>query len=319
MKELPMSRTAVMADNLPPLFLDLLGDDFEVLPWETSSDSESLRRAEALITYAHPRVDGPLLDRAPRCKIVSNHGVGVDHIDVSAASHRNILVGNTPGCLDAATADMTLALILATARNVVIGDHFARSAEFTVYDPSLLIGKEVSGSTLGIVGLGRIGKQVARRARAFDMRILYHNRNRDLAAEAEFSAEFRSLDELLSESDFVTLNCPLTPLTTNLISTEQFAHMKRDAVLINMARGAVVDTDALYEALSTGRIAGAGVDVTQPEPLPRNHPLLRLNNLVLMPHLGSASDRTRRRMIEMTIENLRAGLAGKPLPYEVRP
>ena len=239
------------------------------------------------------------------------------HIDVTAAVERNIPVGNTPGCLDGATADMTFALILATARNVVIGDRYARSPEFTNYDPSLMIGKEVHGSTLGIVGLGRIGKQVARRACAFDMRVLYHNRRRDPAAEAEYNAEFRTLDDLLAESDFVALNCPLTEETTNLISTPQFERMQRSAVLINMSRGAVVDTDALYVALSTGRIAAAGIDVTQPEPLPREHPLLKLSNLVLTPHLGSASDRTRRRMIEMSIENLRAGLAGQPLPNRV--
>lgn len=313
-----MPQTPIFADNLPPLFLDLLGDDFEILPWDVSSHSTFLGRAEAIITYGHPRVDGALLDQMPNVRVVSNHGVGVDHIDVAAANARNIPVGNTPGCLDGATADLTFALILATARNVVIGDHFARSAEFTVYEPSLLIGKEVNGATLGIVGLGRIGKQVAKRGRAFDMKILYHNRQRDLSAEVEFDAEYRSLDDLLAESDFVTLNCPLTSETTNLISTAQFATMKRSAILINMARGGVVDTDALYEALSTGRICGAGIDVTQPEPLPRNHPLLRLQNLVITPHLGSASDRTRRRMIEMTIENLRAGLAGNPLPNRVK-
>lgn len=312
-----MTRTPVMADNLPPLFLELLGDEFEVLPWDTSADSDSLRRAAAFITYSHPRVDGPLLDRAPNIKVVSNHGVGVDHIDVAAAVERKIPVGNTPGCLDGSTADMTFALILATARNVVIGDHYARSPEFTVYDPSLMIGKEVHGSTLGIVGLGRIGKQVARRACAFDMRVLYHNRRRDTAAEAEFCAEYRSLDDLLAESDFVVLNCPLTDETTNLISTPQFDRMKRSAVLINMSRGAVVDTEALCAALSNGRIAAAGIDVTEPEPLPREHPLLKLRNLVLTPHLGSASDRTRRCMIDMSIENLKAGLAGQPLPYRV--
>lgn len=312
-----MARTPVMADNLPPLFRELLGEEIEILPWETTAGSESLRRAEAFITYSHPRVDGALMDQAPNLKVISNHGVGVDHIMLTDAAARNIPVGNTPGCLDGSTADMTFALILATARNVVIGDRYARSPEFTVYDPSLLIGKEVHGSTLGIVGLGRIGKQVAKRARAFDMRVLYHNRRRDPIAEAEFAAEYRTLDSLHAESDFVALNCPLTAETTNLISTPQFAQMKPSAILINMSRGAVVDTDALYAALRTGRIAGAGIDVTQPEPLPREHPLLALKNLVLTPHLGSASDRTRRRMIEMTIENLRAGLTDKPLPYRI--
>jgi glyoxylate reductase len=312
-----MSRIPVMADNLPPQFLEMLGDDFEVLRWDASDNSESLRRVQALITYAHPRVDGPLLDRTPNVKVISNHGVGVDHIDLAAAEERGIPVGNTPGCLDGATADMTFALLLATARNVVIGDRYARGPEFTVYDPSLMIGKEVHGATIGIVGLGRIGKQVARRACAFDMRVLYHNRRRDLAAEAEFNAEYRTLDELLAESDFVTLNCPLTAETTNLISRPQFERMKRSAMLINMARGAVVDTQALYEALRDGQIAAAGLDVTEPEPLPRDHPLLKLPNLVLTPHLGSAADRTRRCMIEMTIANLRAGLAGQPLPHRV--
>ncbi len=312
-----MTRTPVMSDKLPPIFIEMLGDRIEILPWDTSSDSDSLRRAEAIITYAHPRVDGPLLDRMPQVKVVSNHGVGVDHIDVAAASARNIPVGNTPGCLDGTTADMTLALILAAARNVVIGDQFARSPEFTVYDPAQMIGKEVHGSTLGIVGLGRIGKQVAKRARAFDMRVLYHNRHRDPAGEADYQAEYRSLNDLLAESDFVALNCPLTAETTNLISTPQFALMKRDAMLINMARGPVVNTDALYAALRTNRIAGAGLDVTDPEPLPRDHPLLQLRNVVITPHLGSAADRTRHRMNTLTIENLRAGLAGQSLPHRV--
>jgi len=182
-----------------------------------------------------------------------------------------------------------------------------------------MIGLEVSGSTLGIIGLGRIGQQVAKRARGFDMRILYHNRRRNLEAEAALGAECRSLDELLSESDFVTLNCPLTAETRGLIGRTQLKRMKRTGVLVNMARGGVVDHAALCEALMTGTIAAAGIDVTETEPLPRNHPLLTLPNLVITPHLGSASDRTRRKMQEMTVENLRAGLRGEPLPYRVRP
>ena len=314
---MPDTRIPVMGDGLPPLFLELLGPNIEVLEWDDGLQSEALARAVAFITYGHPRVDGPLMDRAPNLKVVSNHGVGVDHIDCDAAKARGIAVGNTPGCLDASTADMTLALMLAAARNVVIGDKFARSAEFTHYDPSVLIGYEVTGSTLGIVGLGRIGKQVARRARAFDMRIVYHNRRRDEAAEQELGVAYRPLDDLLAESDFVTLNCPLTAETTNLIGARELSLMKPTGILINVARGQVVNHDALLAALKSRRIAAAGLDVTSPEPLPRNHPLLELDNLVITPHLGSASNHTRRRMIEMSIENLNANLRGEPLPWRV--
>ncbi len=314
---MPDARVPVMGDGLPPLFIELLGPGIEVLEWDDGPQSEALARAVAFITYGHPRVDGPLMDRAPHLKVVSNHGVGVDHIDCDAAKARGIAVGNTPGCLDASTADMTLALMLAAARNVVVGDKFARSPEFTHYDPSVLIGYEVTGSTLGIVGLGRIGKQVARRARAFEMRIVYHNRRRDEVAERELGVAYRSLDDLLAESDFVTLNCPLTAETTNLIGARELALMKPTGILINVARGPVVNHDALLAALKSRRIAAAGLDVTIPEPLPRDHPLLKLDNLVITPHLGSASNHTRRRMIEMSIENLNASLRGEPLPWRV--
>ncbi|MDB5342116.1 MAG: D-glycerate dehydrogenase [Schlesneria sp.] len=307
----------VMADGLPLSLLDMLGPDIEILEWDDSPASSALARAVAFITYGHPRVDGPLMDRAPNLKLVSNHGVGVDHIDCAAAKSRGVLVGNTPGCLDAATADMTMALLLAAARNVVAGDKFARSAAFTHYDPSFMIGYEVSGSTLGIVGLGRIGRQVAKRARAFDMKILYHNRRRDEAAEQELGVTYASLDELLKQSDFVALNCPLTDETTNLIGRRELGLMKSTAILVNVARGAVVDHDALLSALKSRRIAGAALDVTSPEPLPRDHPLLELDNLVIAPHLGSAANRTRRRMEEMTVQNLNAGLRGEPLPWRV--
>ena len=312
-----MTRTPVMADGLPASLLEMLGSDIEILEWDDSPGSSALERAVAFITYGHPRVDGPLMDRAPNLKIVSNHGVGVDHIDCAAAKSRGILVGNTPGCLDAATADMTMALMLAAARNVVAGDKFARSPAFVHYDPSFMIGYEVSGSTLGIVGLGRIGQQVARRTRAFDMKILYHNRRRDEAAERELGVTYASLDDLLAESDFVTLNCPLTAETTNLIGQRELGLMKPTGILVNVARGGVVDHDALLAALKSKRIAVAALDVTAPEPLPRNHPLLELDNIIIVPHLGSASNRTRHRMQQMTVENLKAGLAGQELPWRV--
>ncbi len=308
----------VMADRLPPSLREMLGPEFEILEWDDSPASTAVSRAVAFLTYGHPRVDGPLMDRTPHLKMISNHGVGVDHIDCDAARTRGILVGNTPGCLDAATADMTMALLLAAARNVVSGDKFARSVSFTHYDPAFMIGYEVSGSTLGIVGLGRIGKQVAKRARAFDMPILYHNRKRDETAERELGVTYASLDELLINSDFVALNCPLTPETTNLIGARELGLMRKTAILVNVARGAVVDHTALLTALQSRSIGGAALDVTAPEPLPRDHPLLKLDNLVIAPHLGSAANRTRRRMEEMTVLNLRAGLRGEPLPWQVR-
>ena len=306
----------ILADPMPELFDELSNGRFEVRPLERASD-EDCAQAVAIVAYSHPTVDGPLLDRCPKVKIVSNHGVGVDHIDVAAAQQRSVLVGNTPGCLDAATADMTLALMLSVARNVVIGDHFARSSEFTHYDPSILIGQEVTGSTLGIVGMGRIGIEVARRASAFDMKILYHNRNRRPDIEDSLGVQFASLKHLLGKSDFVTLNCPLTAQTQGLIGAAEFQQMKCSGILINMARGPVVQTDALYEALTTKQITAAGLDVTDPEPLPRDHPLLQLNNVIIAPHLGSASNVTRRRMMQITVDNLTAALDGSPLPHEV--
>lgn len=311
--------TPIMGDGLPAPLLEMLGDEYQVFAWDTSEGSEALATCFGVITYGHPGVDGSLMDRMPNLKVISNHGVGVDHIVVADAHERRLPVGNTPGCLDDATADMTMALLMASARNVVIGDHFARGPEFTHYDPAILIGHEVTGSTLGIIGMGRIGKQVAKRARAFDMKILYHNRRRDEAAEEELGVAFRSLEDLLKESDFVALNCPLTEETTGMIGKAQFELMKPSATLVNMARGPVVVTDDLYETLKAGRIRSAALDVTDPEPLPRDHPLLTLENLVIAPHLGSASHRTRQRMMEMTVQNLAAGLAGQSLPYPVLP
>jgi len=317
----PSGRSLVLLDLPLPDFLAAQIDAFaETRPWSVlrADPHGDLARIEGLYTYGHPRVDAALLARLPRLRVVSNFGVGVDHIDVRAATARGVPVGNTPGAVDGATADMTMALLLAAARNVVRGDRFARGPEFTRYDPTLLLGAEVHGSTLGIIGLGRIGRQVARRARGFDMRILYHSRKRrDAAAEAALGVEYAPLDELLSRSHFVSLNVPLTPETRGLIGERELRLMRRDAILVNVARGAVVDHDALCRALREGWIAGAAIDVTEPEPLPRDHPLLRHDNLVIAPHLGSATLRTRARMGEMAAANLRAGLAREPLPHAV--
>lgn len=313
-----MNLPRIIADEpLDEIVYGLLVGKVEILPW-SAVQGPARESVAAVYTYGHPLVDGTMLDRLPGVKVISNYGVGVDHINLRDAAARNIPVGNTPGILDGATADMGFTLLLAAARRLVEGDRYARSAAFTRYDPSYLWGREAHGATLGIVGLGRIGKQVARRARAFDMTVLYHNRKRSPEAEAAFDARYVSLDELLATADYVMLTVPLTNETRGLIGREQLALMKPTATLINIARGPVVDTAALTEALIARRIYAAALDVTDPEPLPRDHPLLVLDNVIIAPHLGSATHETRRRMSEMSIENLLRGLRGEPLLNQVR-
>jgi glyoxylate reductase len=214
---------------------------------------------------------------------------------------------------------MAFALLLAAGRRLVEGDRYARGPHFLHYDPSYLLGREVHGSTLGILGMGRIGEQVARRARGFAMTVLYHNRRRRLAAEAALGVRYVVQDELLAAADYVVLTVPLTAETQRLIGRAELARMKPTAILINISRGPVVDTAALTEALAARRIYAAALDVTDPEPLPRDHPLLQLDNVIITPHLGSGTEQTRRRMAEVSVENLLAGLSGRPLLCQVVP
>jgi glyoxylate reductase len=294
--------------------MNMLGAECDVTLWSpTQTDPAILQAAEGFFVYGHPKINGDVMDTMPKLRVISNFGVGVDHINLEDAKARGIPVGNTPNLVDGATADMTFTLLMAAARNLIIGDHYARGPEFLKYDPNLLHGYDVFGSTLGIIGMGNIGKQVARRAKGFDMRVLYHNRRRDLAAEAELGVTYASLPELLQQSDFVTLNVPLTPETRYMIGREQLRMMKPSAVLVNVARGGVVDHDALVEALREKWIYCAALDVTEPEPLPRDHPLLNMDNVVIAPHLGSATRQTRRRMAQRAVDNLLAGLRGEPL------
>jgi glyoxylate reductase len=313
----PQPLPRVLADlPVSPVVTALLEGRAALVPWESAREAGA-ERIEAIYTYGHVQVDADLLDRLPGVRVISNFGVGVDHIDLAAAAARGIPVGNTPGILDGATADLAFALLLAAGRRLVEGDRYARGPDFLHYDPSYLLGREVHGSTLGVVGLGRIGTQVARRARAFDMTVLYHNRRRRPEAEAALAARHVALDELLAAADYVVLTLPLTPETHGLIGRAELARMKPTASLINAARGPVVDTAALTEALAARRLHAAALDVTDPEPLPRDHPLLRLDNVIITPHLGSATEQTRRRMVEVSVENLLAGLAGRPLPSQV--
>jgi glyoxylate reductase len=311
-----MSLPRVLADGpLVPAITALWAGQVEIAAWPGSLQPDDT--IVGIYTFGHPQVDGQLLDCFPNTRIISNYGVGLDHIDLAAAQSRGIPVGNTPGILDGATADMGFALLLAAARRVAEGDRYARSAAFTKYDPCCMLGREVHHATLGIVGMGRIGQQVAQRARGFDMQVLYHNRRRLPEAEARFAAQYVTLNALLAQSDYVMLTCPLTTETRGLIGREQLALMKPTATLINLARGPVVETAALTEALQQRLIFAAALDVTDPEPLPRQHPLLALDNLTIVPHLGSATEQTRQRMAEVSVQNLLCGLRGEVLPFRV--
>lgn len=281
---------------------------------------DKIREMDGLLCLLTDQIDRSLIEAGPHLKVISQMAVGYDNIDITAATAKQIPVGHTPDVLTDATADFAWALLMAAARRVVEADRFTRDLQWQTWEPDLLLGGNVAGATLGIVGLGRIGQAVARRARGFEMRILYTNQERcDPALETLLNVEFVSLDELLQASDFVTIHTPLTPDTHHLFSDRQFQQMQRSAVLINTARGPVVDPNALYRALSEGQIAAAAIDVTDPEPIPAESPLLTLDNLIITPHIASASRQTREKMAMMAIANLIAGLQGKRLPHCVNP
>ena len=281
---------------------------------------EALPQAAAgLFLPPTDRLDREAMEGAPHLKVISGFGVGYDYVDVPEATRRGIMVCNTPGTLTETTADQAWALLLSAARNIARGDQFVRSGSWQKYEPALLLGADVHGATLGIVGLGAIGSAVARRATGFGMRILYSGRTRKPEAEALTGAEYRSLDDLLTESDFVSLNCALTPETRGLIGTRELGLMKRTAILVNTARGGVVDQRALAAALQEGQIAGAGIDVYEKEPIDADDPLLACETAVLVPHLGSATYPTRARMARVAAENIVAGLQGRRPAHLVNP
>lgn len=302
----------VLSDNL----IELLAGKIERLPWATLEGGAD-ETVDGILTFGHMLVTAEHMANFRNLKVVSNYGVGVDHIDVEAARNLNIPVGNTPHVLNGTTADQAMTLLLAAGRRLREGDIYARSSEFTYFDPAYMLGTEIHHQTVGIIGLGGIGYQIARRCAAFDMNIVYHKRTPLADNPDNLNLTYVSLDELLQQSDFVVCICPLTEETTGLIGKEEFAKMKNSAVLINVARGPVVDTAALTEALQEGHIYAAGLDVTDPEPLPRNHPLLSLDNVTIAPHLGSATMQTRRKMAEISVENLLLGLEDQTLLHSV--
>ena len=303
-----------VADAYDPDICKLLGDDkVQLLNYD-----EAMSRpdgVDAILTVSHPPVNGDLLDRL-KPKTISNYGVGVNHIDLDAATARGIPVGNTPGVLNEATADMAMALMLACSRRLGECNHYAKSGQWVGYEHMVLLGQDVSNSTVGIIGMGRIGFEVARRAKlGFGCRILYHNRSRRPDCEEQLGAEYcANLHSLLEQSDTVILVTVMSPETANIIDATALHKMKRSASLVNVSRGGTVDTAALTTALRNGEIAAAGLDVTEPEPLPTDHELYSMPNVVFSPHRGSATVRTRRLMSELCVENLLMGLAGAELP-----
>ena len=306
---------------IPDQILSKLEEICDVEMWHTSEipapTTEKIHALDGLLTYGHEPITDEMMASAPNLKVISNMGVGYDHIDTIAAKSRGIEVGNTPGVLSDTTADMTFALLLSIARNVVPSNGFVRSREWTFYDPNIFWGQEIHHATIGIVGMGRIGYAVAKRALGFDMKVLYFKRNRRADWEEELEIEYSTLDRLLESSDFVTLHPPMSSETHHLIGKKELQRMKPTAILINIARGGVVDHDALYHALVSGEISGAALDVTEPEPINTNHPLLSLDNILICPHLGSATIQTRMKMAQMAHDNLISGLNGDPLPYSV--
>lgn len=313
----------VVTRQIPEAGLDLLRDKGSVTIWEDELPpspeqlDELLGNADGALTLLTDRVDGAVLDRHPNLKVVSNFAVGYDNIDATAATERGVLVCNTPDVLTAATADHTWALLMSAARRIPESIEYVRDGKWRTWGPLLLLGREISGSTLGIIGLGRIGKEVARRAGGFGMRVLAYDEYQDADFAAANNVEYTDMDTVLREADFLTLHVALTPETRHLIGSKEFAKMKPTAILINAARGPVVDTDALVTALASGEILAAALDVTDPEPLPADHPLVSMDNCIVVPHTASATVQTRDAMASLAARNLVAALQGEKPPAVV--
>jgi glyoxylate reductase len=311
---------------IPDEGLNQIKAEFEVSVWtkdEPPSKEEIIKGAQGctgLVTLLSDPIDTDLMDSLPNLKVIAQYAVGYDNIDIRSATERGIMVTNTPGILTETTADLTWALILSTSRRVPESDKYVRDGNWQVaWGPKMLLGRDIFGSTLGIIGLGRIGSAVARRAIGFSMKILYHSRSRKEEIETELGAKRTDLETLLRQSDVVSVHVPLSDETRGMIGLDELKLMKQTAILVNTSRGPVIDEDALIQALESGLISGAGLDVFREEPIPLNSALLQLDNVVLLPHIGSASVKTRAKMAEMCAANLIAALNGKIPPNLVNP
>ena len=297
--------------------ISFLEEVAEVEVWEEESAvprevlMEKAKKADALFTMLTEKVDEEVLANASQLRIVANMAVGYDNIDVNAAKSRGVIVTNTPDVLTEATADLVFALLLATGRRLIEANRFLHNGEWSTWNPYLLAGQRCHGASLGLIGMGRIGEAVAKRAKGFDMQILYHNRRRRTEVEEALGARYVDLDELLRQADYVVVLTPLTAETRGLIGERELSLMKESAVFINASRGGTVDEQALYRALVEKRIWAAGLDVFQTEPVPVDHPLLTLPNVAALPHIGSATYETRNQMTRLAAENIVAVLTGK--------
>jgi glyoxylate reductase len=324
--EFAMNKPKVFVTRLiPDRGLDVVKDFCEAdvwaeeLPPSREALLEHVRGVDGLLSLLTDKIDSEVMDAAgPQLKVISNQAVGFDNINVAAATQRGIPVGNTPDVLTDATADFSFALMMSAGRRIMEGERYVRAAKWKTWSPSLLLGVDFKGATLGLVGFGRIGKAMARRAAGFDMRVIYYD-----PLETELHPGIKAtrvdMETLLEESDFISLHTPLTADTRHLIDAAALAKMKPTTVLVNTSRGPVVNLDALYRALKEHRIFAAGLDVTEPEPLPMDHPLLTLDNALIVPHIASASKTTRDKMAWMAAQNLLAGLKGTHLPNCVNP
>ena len=307
--------------------IDMLrGEGYEVEVWgdELPPPREVLlqkaKESTALLTTVPDKIDDQLLAQAPNLKVVANMAVGFDNLDIASATKRGILMSNTPGVLTKTTADLTFALLLAAARRVGEGERSVRAGKWKTWHPLFFLGQDVYDRTLGIIGMGQIGLEMAKRALGFDMRVLYYDTVRREEPEQRYAVKYcPDIPTVLRQSDFVTLHTNLTPETYHLIGKNELQQMKSTAILVNAARGPIVDPKALYEALRDGVIAGAALDVTEPEPISMDDPLLTLDNVVIVPHIGSASVATRTRMATLAAENIIAALKGEPMPTCLNP
>ena len=321
-----MSKPKVfLTRTIPDMGLEIIRESCNVDVWLDDlppSREELLQHVEGvdgLLCLLTDKIDAQVMDAAgSQLTVISNFAVGFDNIDIPAATARGIPVGNTPDVLTDATADFAFALIFSVSRRLMEGERYVRNGQWKTWNPMLLLGIEMKGATLGLVGFGRIGKAVARRAMGFDMRVIYYDPT-EAETHSDLHATSVDFETLLKESDIISLHTPLTEKTRHLIDSAALSKMKRTAVLINTARGPIIDPDALYAALKQNRIFGAGLDVTEPEPLPPDSPLLTLDNIVIMPHLGSASIKARNNMSWLAAKNLIAGVNGEHLPNCVNP
>ncbi|ARD48695.1 D-glycerate dehydrogenase [Sporosarcina sp. P33] len=320
-----MKPTVYICRQMPEDVVAPLRDQYEVRMWESASEAvprdvlmKEAASADALWTVISDQIDEEILDAAAELKLIVNMAVGYNNIDVKAANARGIIVTNTPDVLTETTADLAFALLMATARDLIGAENTLREGRWTSWEPLGFTGTDVYGATLGIVGMGRIGEAVMRRAKGFDMDVLYHNRSRKSEMEDMYGCRYAELSDLLASSDFVLILVPFNEETKGMIGEKELAQMKESGILINVARGGIVDEDALFDALRTKKIHAAGLDVFETEPVPLDHPLLTLPNLTVLPHIGSATVKTRKAMMKRNVEALQAFARGEEPNHQVQ-